>query len=167
VNPEDFLAALRTSLVAIDEPVCYLDGREGTFQARLFTELLHRLPGLGEVAQDFRLEQEVTKTIKLHGFRKRPDLILHKPFELGITGSRTDGNFACMELKVRAGCASALKDYEKLAKFCDQLNYDLGIFINIGRSDTHRDAYDGPHGDRIHGFGVVLQDGVVTITPDD
>lgn len=77
-------------------------------------------------------EEEYQKTIPDHGISHRPDIIIHIPFEEGITKTRREGNFVVFELKLRANQNDALDDFIKLNDYITILNYPLGIFVNVG-----------------------------------
>ena len=120
-----------------------------------------RLPQLGW--NGAVVEQEYQKRIPDHGFRIRPDIIVHVPYEPSIHSSRMEGNFVVFELKLQAGPKQAAEVYEKLCNMCDVLGYPLAIFINISAEDTHFENYKGPYKDRILAISARLDNGLPLI----
>jgi hypothetical protein len=82
------------------------------------------------------IEEEYQKTIRYHHISHRPDLIVHIPFEEGIAGSREEGNFVALEIKMRAGRDDAISDFSKLDDYITLLKYPLGIFINMNSEES-------------------------------
>ena len=82
------------------------------------------------------LQQEYQKRLNRHGIRIRPDIIIHVPFERGVTESREEGNFVAMELKRRATRKTAKGAFANLVKIKKALKYSLTIFINIDSYQT-------------------------------
>jgi len=92
---DEILNIIRDSLSSIDNPHFY--NTELGFQGELVAEIRKRLPELeidGAIVQ-----QEYQKRMKDHGFRIRPDIIIHIPFEQTSFNSRQEGNFLVIELK--------------------------------------------------------------------
>ena len=111
----------------------------------------------------FLLIRPQQKRMKDHGFTIRPDIIIHIPFEQANYSARTEGNFVVIELKLRASEAQAVADYENLARMCEVLDYPLGIFVNIASNETYFESYEGEFKDRLHAFGVRLNNDQVVI----
>jgi hypothetical protein len=152
------IQAIRDSLAAITTPRFY--ETERGYQGELYAELRKRLPIIE--MEGAIIEQEYQKRMKDHGFRIRPDLIIHVPFEGSGLGSRAEGNFVVIELKHRASLKNAHVDFANLSAMCEALDYPLGVFINIASTDTHFANYEGPHRERLLAFAVQLSgDGVV------
>ncbi len=152
---DEFITQLKESLSTIINPRFY--EAEMGFQGELISELRSRLPILkwdGSI-----IEQEYYKKAKKHGIRKRPDIIIHVPYNPKVHESRKEGNFVVIELKLKADVDSALKDYKKLSKMCEILNYPLAIFINIGCEETYLDNYNGKNKDKIIAFSIHLSEG--------
>jgi hypothetical protein len=129
-----FLALLQQALENIREEQLFNDERG--FQGALLQELSERLPD-GVQPEDPMLQQEYQKRFLRHGIRIRPDIIIHVPFERGVTESREEGNFVAMELKRRATNKTARGAFTNLAKMKKALKYPLTIFINIDSNETH------------------------------
>lgn len=149
---DELLNIVRQSLAAIKLPRFYKTERG--FQGALLTELERRLPSLqweGAI-----VEQEYQKRMRDHGIRKRPDIIIHVPFEDGLHNSRREGNFVVFALKLNAGIKKALSDFKKLSNMCEVLGYPIGIFINISADNAHLNDYHGPHKEKLHAFAVRL-----------
>ncbi|WP_233081920.1 hypothetical protein [Rheinheimera soli] len=151
---------IRDSLLAITHPRFY--ETERGFQGQLNAELNFRLQDL-EIDGAI-VEQEYQKRIKDHGFKIRPDLIVHIPFEGAGFDSRSVGNFVVIELKHRANRKSARADYQNLHRMCDVLGYPLAVFINIDSDKTFIDECMPLNNGSIHAFAVKLTDGQVEIT---
>ena len=98
------------------------------------------------------IEEEYQKTIPNHGIRYRPDIIVHIPFEPGVTRSRTEGNFVAFELKIRATEAEAQGDFNKLNDYVNILNYPLAVFVNV---DDEKSFIELVRNEKIHVLNVV------------
>ena len=110
------------------------------------------------------IEQEYQKTMKHHGIRQRPDIIIHIPIEAGLTDIRTENNFYVIALKLNAKVYSAIEDFGKLEDMFNQLDYPEGVFINIGAYPSLFLAeYGGQNQDRIHELSISLDNNEVRI----
>ena len=130
---ERLIGIFREALAAIHEPRLFETerGYQGALLAELHQRLVHAgLPG------DPIIEQEYQKTLPHHGITIRPDLIIHVPFERGLN-RRAEGNFAAVEIKLRATQAEADEDFKSLEILHSTLAYPLTIFLNIDSSATH------------------------------
>ncbi len=151
---EGILQAVRDSLSSVTHPRFY--ETERGFQGEFGVELRNRLRDM--VMDDHLIEHEYQKTLKDHGITIRPDLVIHIPFDESRFGSRSEGNYAVIELKLRASRAEALEDLTHISTMCQKLDYPLGIFINIDSDETYFDAYEGPYKERMQTFAVQLTD---------
>jgi hypothetical protein len=156
---DDLLNIVRESLSVISNPRFY--ETERGFQGALLTELNLRLPSLS--LKGAIIEQEYQKRMPEHGFRIRPDIIIHVPFEEDRHNSRREGNIVAFELKLNANQDDAFKDYENLSKMCEVLGYPLCIFINIASSTTFLNQYQGSHKEKLHAFSVCLDSNQVRV----
>lgn len=156
---DEILGVIRESLASIDNPRFY-DTERG-YQGELATEISKRFPAL-EI-EGAIVEQEYQKRMFDHGFRIRPDIILHIPYEQSGLPSRTQGNFAVIELKLNSMKEEALEDYQKLSQMCDVLDYPLAIFININSDITYFADFEGRNDPRIRSFAVQIKDGNVNV----
>ena len=132
---EHLVGIFREALAAIQEPRLFETerGYQGALLAEIHQRLVHAgLPG------DPIIEQEYQKTLPHHGITIRPDLIIHVPFKRGLN-RRTEGNFAAVEIKLRATRADADEDFRSLETLHSTLAYPLTIFLNIDSSSTHAD----------------------------
>lgn len=155
---ETLLEAIRESLHAIVEPRFY--ETERGFQGQLLVELSRRIP---ECFPDDRaiIEQEYQKTLERHGLTIRPDIIIHQPFDPAIHETRRDGNFAVIELKLRAGPKKATEDFGNLYSMMTLLHYPIGIFINVSHSRPQVNRAPAQARGRIIAFATRLtEDGV-------
>jgi len=132
--PEHFLTVLRDALGNIGEARLFQDERG--YQGELLQELGRRLER-GSLPGDPIIQQEYQKRLPLHKVRIRPDIIVHVPFDRGLTGSRDEGNFVAIELKRRATAKTARQAFANLALMKKALKYPLTIFINVDSEETH------------------------------
>ena len=159
---EKILQAIKDSLEAVVNPRFY--ATERGFQGEFGAELKSRLSDL-EIDGAI-VEHEYQKRIDNHGFRIRPDIIIHIPFEGSEYSTREEGNFVVIELKHQANEEKALSDYEHLSSMCKTLNYPLGVFININAKKTYFNKYNDPLKKQLRAFSVHLDEtGTVVITP--
>ena len=143
---------IRSSLLDIDEPRLFQTERG--YQGQLQAQLANRIHGELLTAQDLLVESEYQKSMRRHGLRIRPDLVIHVPYERGETPTRRDGNYAAIELKLRARAAAAHDAFGNLDEILTKLNYHVGIFINIASAETHFAECGSPHWKRIRAFAV-------------
>ena len=158
-----FLGLFRDSLKAINEERFF--STERGYQGRLLSELDKRLKIKRILLKGRIVEQEYPKTLKNHGIRIRPDIIIHVPYRAKIHPSRRYGNYVVIQLKLNATEEKAKEDFEKLDLMFNRnkLNYPLGIFLNINSDKTFFDSYSGDYKDRLHYFAVRLSDNKVLI----
>jgi hypothetical protein len=152
-----FLALLQEALENIREEQLFRDERG--FQGALLQELGRRLPE-GVRPEDPMLQQEYQKRLLRHGIRIRPDIIIHIPFERGVTESREEGNFVAMELKRGATSKTAKGAFANLAKMKKALKYPVTIFINIDSDQTHVGLCPKSIAGQTACFAVHLEDGI-------
>jgi hypothetical protein len=74
------------------------------------------------------------------GLRFAPDIIIHIPYERGLTERRDEGNFVAIELKRHANEADAQKAFANLSRMKEVLEYPLTVFINIDSEETYAAA---------------------------
>lgn len=158
-----FLSAFRDSLKAINEERLF--STERGYQAQLYSELETRLK-INKFLHGGRIiENESQKTPKKHGIYKRPDIIIHIPYKEEIHSSRRYGNYVVIQLKLNANKEKAKDDFEKLDLMFDKnnLDYQIGIFLNINSDKTFFDSYSGNYKNRLHCFAVKLSNSKVLI----
>lgn len=132
-------------------------------------ELSHQLQILAKDDPAYPLEaifeQEVQKrTLKHHGVRQRPDLLIHIPLEAGLSESPRDNNFVVFGFKLNGKQLAVESDFRKLDEMFESLNYETGVFINVGAfPNTFLDGYKSNNLEKIHEFSVGLVDGEVRI----
>ena len=153
------LNVIQESLADIRNPRFY--ETERGFQGEFLSILGRKLSSLSW--NDAIVEQEYQKRMRDHGFRIRPDIIIHIPFDESLHSARTEGNFVVFELKLNASKTDALQDLEKLSEMCEVLEYPLGIFININSTETYLNQYQGTQQEKLHAFAVSLDDDQVKI----
>lgn len=124
---------------------------ERGFQGQLQANLDRLLRERNLICNRTLVEEEYQKRIPNHGISHRPDIIIHIPFEEGITRSRREGNFIAFELKLRATKNDALDDFAKLNDYITVLKYPLGIFVII---DSEKSFIELVPNDKIHVLNV-------------
>jgi len=77
------------------------------------------------------VEEEYQKRADRHGIILRPDIVVHIPFDRGLSPSRRDDNYLVILLKLRANQKKADRNFQDLETMCSVLNYPLGVFVNI------------------------------------
>lgn len=131
-------------------------GYQGELKSRL-DQLLreqHLLPNKAIV------EEEYQKTIPNHGITRRPDIIIHIPFEEGTARSRREGNFVAFELKIHATEAETKDALDKLNKYINILNYPLSVLINI---DSEESFIGLVQNNKIHVLNVIKDRQNITV----
>ena len=104
------------------------------------------------------LETEVQKRRNDHfGVTQRPDLLIHIPIETGLTDRPNENNFVVYAFKRNGNLARTIIDFNNLDEMFINLNYEIGIYINIGRfPEIFLYNYEGRYKSRIHEFSVGL-----------
>ncbi len=134
---------------------------ERGYQGQLVAELDHLLGGeSGELTRPI-VEQEYQKRAKLHGITLRPDIIVHIPFERGVSPSRRYDNYLVVLLDLSANQKEAEEDFGQLSTICSKLDYPIGAFVNIASTNLWLPDYGGKTDDSfiLHEFAVTLHDG--------
>jgi hypothetical protein len=162
-TPDRFLALLQQVLESITEERTFQDER--SFQGALLQELARRLER-GVLPNDPIIEEEYQKRLPAHGIRIRPDIIVHVPFERGLTERRDQANFIAIELKRRASPKKANKAFQNLTVMKQALRYRLTIFINIDSEATHYELCPKAIADQTACFAVRLEDGKSVVKSD-
>lgn len=160
MDTDHFRRAFREALQAIDNPRLF--ETERGYQGELLAQLGRRI----ELAPEAIVEQEYQKQVSRHGLAIRPDIIIHEPFDERRHSGRDEGNFAVIELKLKASRAKAVGDFHSLARMIEVLKYPLGVFVNIGSSRTFGGAVPDTLKGRIISYGVTLVDGRVEVVEE-
>lgn len=107
------------------------------------------------------LETEVQKNrIAHHNLTQRPDLVIHIPVETGSTHESNENNFVVFAFKLGGNPSEVQSDYKKLDQMFKDLNYEIGIFINIGAyPKTYLNSYKGNFTNRIHELSIATENG--------
>jgi hypothetical protein len=134
---------------------------ERGFQGQFHVELENLFRERGLIPNKAIVEEEYQKTIPNHGISHRPDLIVHIPFETGLTGSRREGNFVAFELKIRASRLDAIDRFIKLNDYITLLDYPLGVFININNARSFVDLVPDY---RINVFTVIKEENITKVS---
>lgn len=157
MDTETFLATFRESLRGVNHPR-FFDTERG-YQGELLSQIGRRV----KLPEYLLVEQEYQKNQRIHGLNIRPDIVIHEPFDEQKHLARNEGNFAVIELKLKASRKGAVGDFESLAKMVAVLRYPLGIFVNIGAERTYASAAPAEARGRIVCFGVTLKNDEVTV----
>lgn len=153
MNIEHFISCLHEALAACDHPR-YFETERG-FQGKLLVELERRM----HIPDQAIIEQEYQKRLKAHGLTSRPDIVIHEPYDSRLHAARDVGNLVVIELKLKASKKKAKADLANLARMLDVLHYKIGVFINIGASETHAALLPAGIDGHIISFAVFLRDG--------
>jgi hypothetical protein len=153
---ERFLALFRQALSAIKEPRFF--HTERGYQGALICELKSRLTQAA-FPDDPIVEQEYQKTLPNHGINIRPDLIIHVPFERGLTPGRDKGNFVAIEIKRRSTEAEAVEDFAALELMAMKLGYPITILLNIDSLEARAQRCPASIATQTVCFAVQLRDG--------
>jgi hypothetical protein len=157
---ETVLEGIRNSLAAIGA-ARYFESERG-FQGALLVQLEQHL----QLPDQTLVEQEYQKRQQEHGLKIRPDIIIHEPFDASRHASRSEGNLAVIELKLRASEDDARGDFESLATIMRTLQYPLGVFINIASFETYAQLTPEDMKGRIVAFAVVQNQGRTRVFED-
>ena len=136
---------------------------ERGFQGEFLSALRARLPDIRGLDSDVIIEQEYQKRAQEHGLTIRPDLIIHVAFDPNRHPDRKHGNYVIFELKLNANSTDARAAFCHIARLMEILHYPLGVFINIGSSETHFSEVVRPEAGRVAAFGVTLENDQVEI----
>jgi hypothetical protein len=147
-----FTEIVITALKEIVSPRFFLTERG--FQGN-FAIALNKILGENNIFQDGTIiEEEYQKRLKLHGFRQRPDLLIHVPNESSHSKNRKENNYVAFAFKLSGNKTKVMKDFEKLNELIEKLDYSLGIFININSLNCFLGEYQGPNKDKLHEFCI-------------
>jgi len=158
MDTEAFLSSMREALAACVHPRLFVTERG--FQGQLLVELAKRV----HLPDQAIIEQEYQKRLYFHGLTIRPDIVIHEPYDKSCHSSRTSGNIAVVELKLNANASKAVADFANLAKMVNVLHYPIGIFVNIGSTETHAALVPEDAKSHIISFAVSFTDGKTSIT---
>jgi hypothetical protein len=157
---EQFLTLFHKAVATIKEPRLF--NTERGYQGALIHELKSRI-AKAEFPGDPIVEQEYQKTLPHHGINIRPDLIIHIPFERGVTQHRDEGNFAAVEIKLGSTERQADQDFASLELMKERLGYPITIFLNIGSSKTYAERCPASIAKQTTCFAVRLKDGELLV----
>ena len=107
MNRDLILERVRQAIAGITAPRFY--ETERGYQGALLAELTNTLPDWA--TPNAIVEQEYQKRAGAHGINIRPDIVIHEPFNEAIHGSRMEGNFVAVELKLNATAEAAMEDF--------------------------------------------------------
>jgi len=134
---------------------------ERGFRGQLQANVERLLRDRNLISDHTLVEEEYQKRFRDHGISHRPDILVHIPFESGITRTRKEGNFVVFELKLQANEDDALHDFAKLNEYITKLDYDLGIFVNIASEKNFGESVPN---EKIHTFSASRnKDGIVLV----
>lgn len=154
--------AIKTLLAAINriqEPRLF--ATERGYQGKLASELDRLMDGEPSGIERPLVEEEYQKRARVHGIRLRPDIIIHIPFDRGVSPTRQHDNHLVILLKLAATQERADKDFTKLSTICSALHYPIGAFVNIDSANLWLPHFtakaDGSFA--LYEFAVTLKDG--------
>jgi hypothetical protein len=150
-------AAVHAALRGLTHPRYFASER--AFQGQLLVELAKHL----RLPDQAIIEQEYQKILKVHGLKIRPDIVIHEPFDPARHRSRSDGNVAVLELKLRASADQAASDFDSLLAMQEALEYPVCIFINVGGRDTFVEQLPVRRRAQFLLYAVELVDGAVQV----
>jgi hypothetical protein len=106
------------------------------------------------------VEEEYQKRAKVHGINLRPDIVVHIPFDRGVSPTRRHDNYLVVLLKFAARKTTADKDFEQLSIICSKLEYPIGAFLNIASTDLWLPGYTSTIGGgfTLYEFAITLKD---------
>jgi len=154
----DLIRAATDALKSITAPRFFRSERG--FQGEFHVKLEELLRGKGLIPNHAIIEEEYQKTIPNHGISHRPDLIMHIPFDAGLTRSRKEGNFVAFEFKLHGSRLDAIDRFIKLNDYLTILNYPLGVFVNI---NDKRSFVELVPDYRIHVFNTIKDQEIIKV----
>ena len=153
----DLIEILHTALNRIHE--ARLFATERGYQGQLRGEIDNLIGERNALLRPL-VEEEHQKRLGDHGTRLRPDIIVHVPYERGVSPTRRHDNYLVILLKLSAGRSKAHEDFDRLARMCSALDYPLAAFVNVSSTHLWLPAYERPQGPfTLFEFAVTLVDG--------
>jgi hypothetical protein len=146
------IATTVEALRRVNAPRHFQTGERG-YQGWFFSALQSALDEMGLLGRARVVEMEYQKSRLIHGTGQRPDIVVHVPRSRAYMSARR-GNLVVYELKKRATKGPASGDLLKLRGFVDQLDYRLGIFVNVDAEDPGLHRSGLVRDSRIHAFSV-------------
>jgi len=156
----DPLATLSAAISRIREPRLF--STERGYQGHLAAELDKLVEGEPDSIARPLVEEEYQKTAEKHGIALRPDIVVHIPFERGVSPTRQHDNYLVILLKLSGTKEDAIEDFNKLETICSVLKYPAGVFVNIATSDLCLPNYARKRAKEftLYEIAVQLHDGV-------
>lgn len=159
------MAATLEALRKIKDPTLFLDerGYQGEFKSKLDPILATHFDPDDFATPQVRLEYQ--KRAHAHGIILRPDVIIHVPFERGVSPSRKHDNYVVMLLKRAPSRKKAMENFDSLEVICASLEYPIGMSISIGSSKKWLPEVppEIPSNFVLHEINVTLEKGVPKI----
>ncbi len=158
----DAIDTLLSAIKRIKEPRLFASERG--YQGQLVAEIDRLLGDSTDITRPL-VEQEYQKLAKVHGITFRPDIIVHVPFERGVSPTRQHDNYLIIMLKLSANQKRANEDFAKLSAICSALDYPLGALVNVASAELWLPHYPrkGEEKFKLHEFGIMLRDGCLEI----
>jgi hypothetical protein len=130
----DLMRILLEAIGLVREPSLFRDerGYQGELKSKIDRLIDTKVP-LADFSTPL-VQEEYQKRAERHGITLRPDLIIHVPFERGVSPTRKNDNYMVILLKRSAGWAKAKENFSNLEIICSGLNYPVGISINVASS---------------------------------
>lgn len=159
----DPIKTLLSAIKRIKEPRFFLTERG--YQGQLASEFDKLLDAEPATLDRPIVEQEYQKRAKAHGIRLRPDIIVHIPYERGVSPTRRHDNYLVILLKLSATQRKSEADFNKLSTICSILDYPIGVFVNVASTDLWLPHFADKFADKannsfvLHEFAVSLNGG--------
>lgn len=123
--PDQGLAiAIATAFQQLLEKEEHLFAHEASERAICAHFLTYLKPLLSNWDLDVEYNRNISDPKKVRLKKVIPDLIVHKR-------GTNDQNLLAVELKIKCNARDKAKDIEKLQSYCDELEYEYGLFLNI------------------------------------
>jgi hypothetical protein len=133
------LEMLSLAIARIKEPRLF--ATERGYQGMLVAEIDKLIEAEPNSIERPVVEQEYQKTADRHGITLWPDIVVHVPFERGVSPTRRHDNHLVILLKLRATKSKANEDFKNLEIICSTLDYPCGAFVNVASSNLFLPSY--------------------------
>ncbi len=152
ISIQSFIEIIINALKEIKSPRFFNTERgfQGEFKSALGKILLEQ----NIFPDEAIIEEEYQKSLKFHGIRQRPDLVIHVPVISSHFNNRKENNYIVFAFKLSGDKNKVMKDLEKLEEMIDKLSYSFGIFININSTNCFLEEYHGPYKHKLHEFCI-------------
>ena len=159
LQPMNAITILRSAIERVRESRLF--ATERGYQGQLASELDRLLDVESGGFTRPLVEQEYQKRADVHGITLRPDIVIHIPYDRGVSPSRRHDNYLVILFKLSAKQRLADEDFTKLSTICSRLDYPIGAFLNIASTDLWLPSFAAKAGKSfaLHEFAISLRDG--------